>query len=242
MDNKNLIDELLDGELDNEVKKQIENLKLDNERLEAKNKSLKKKNERLLNGAAPSILNTYRKSNENLREKNVELNDKLKRLKRKQGSHLAHLNPQQVGVYSRMINDFQGMERNIPMTFPGVDHPIFNRFFELANKYPNRAFIVKGLNDAIQEEKDLINFEIKTQKKNIDIWLKCDELVNKCPDTWKDEVSDIEAYLYQVTTPDGLSFQKKYKNLLLKIKLKLKIIFIMIYLTNLSVYLLFVKT
>lgn len=174
MDDKNLIDTLLDDELDDEVKKQIENLKLDNERLEAKNKSLKKKNERLLNGAAPSILNTYRKSNENLREKNVELNDKLKRLKRKQGSHLAHLNPQQVGVYSRMINDFQGMERNIPMTFPGVDHPIFNRFFELANKYPNRAFIVKGLNDAIQEEKDLINFEIKTQKKNIDIWLKCD--------------------------------------------------------------------
>ena len=204
MDDKNLIDKLLDDELDDEVKKQIENLKLDNERLEAKNKSLKKKNERLLNGAAPSILNTYRKSNENLREKNVELNDKLKRLKRKQGSHLAHLNPQQVGVYSRMINDFQGMERNIPMTFPGVDHPIFNRFFELANKYPNRAFIVKGLNDAIQEEKDLINFEIKTQKKNIDIWLKCDELVNKYPDTWKDEVSDIEAYLYQVTTPDEL--------------------------------------
>ena len=204
MDDKNLIDTLLDDELDDEIKKQIENLKLDNERLEAKNKSLKKKNERLLNGAAPSILNTYRKSNENLREKNVELNDKLKRLKRKQGSHLAHLNPQQVGVYSRMINDFQGMERNIPMTFPGVDHPIFNRFFELANKYPNRAFIVKGLNDAIQEEKDLINFEIKTQKKNIDIWLKCDELVNKYPDTWKDEVSDIEAYLYQVTTPDEL--------------------------------------
>ncbi len=210
---ENLLDKLLDeaeddGSLD-EIREEVKNLQLDVDELKSKNKTLEEKNQRLMNGTSPSILERYKNSNKNYKNKIAEANDQIKKLKRRKGIGLEHLDAKEVGVYSRMIDDFNGMERSIEMTFPGVDHPIFTRFFELANKYPNRTFIVNELSKSIKDEKNLIDFEIKTQQKNITIWEKCNTLALENPDTWQDEVSDLESYLYQVTTPEKLESKIK---------------------------------
>ena len=188
-----------------EIENEINNLELDKEFLESQNRKLERENERLSNGTSPSILERYQKSNKNLTEKNKALTEQMNKLKRKKSPNLAHLSEDEIGVYKRMLDDFNGMERNIEMVFPGRNHPIFVRFFELANKYPNRSFIVTGLTDAINEQIDLINFEIQTQEKNIDIWNQCDALAITNPDAWEEEVSDTEAYLYKITNPQVLT-------------------------------------
>lgn len=204
-----ILERIKDEDISNEVAQEIQNLETDNELLRITNEQLEKTNKVLTNGTSPSILNRYRQSNENLRAKNKLLNEQMEKLKRKKNPKLAHLDENEIGVYKRMLDDFNGMERNIEMVFPGREHPIFNRFFELANKYPNRKFIVTGLNKAINQEIDLIQFEIQTQKHNIDIWNKCDELAQSNPDTWEDDVSDTESYLYKVTTPNELNMKIK---------------------------------
>ncbi|MBO5476392.1 MAG: hypothetical protein J6A15_01395 [Clostridia bacterium] len=192
-----------DGSLE-EIQEELKQLKLDNEALKSKNKTLEDKNQRLENGTSPSILDKYRASNANLREKNKQANEQIKKLKRRRGTHLAHYNKDELGVFSRMIDDFNGMERNIQITFPGVDHPIFTRFLELANKYPNRNFIIGELQKSIDHEKYLIDVEIKAQQNNIKTWYECDKIAVSNPDTWEDEVSDIESHLYKVTNPEDL--------------------------------------
>lgn len=191
--------------VDREIQEYIESLEESNEELSAQNKKLENENEKLLNGGSPSILQKFKSSNKNLRNRNKKLNAEMEKLKRKQSSRLAHLDEKQLGVHQRMLDDFNGMERNTHISFPGVDHPIFSRFIELANKYPNRKFLVSGLTDAINEKLKLIDFEISTQKKNINIWLECDELVAKFPDTWEEEAGDNMAYLYKVTTVDEIN-------------------------------------
>lgn len=204
----NEIDKILkkaqDEGVDEDIIDYIENLELDNDSLKVQNSQLASENRKLRNGASPSILQRYKDSNSNLKEKNKSLNAKIKKLKRKQGGHLEHLSEEEVGVYQRMIDDFNGMERRTDKSFPGADHPIFARFYELANKFPSRNMIVNGISSEINKQKDLIDFEIKTQEKNIEAWYQCHKLAEAKPDDWEDEVSEHEAYLYRVTTPSIL--------------------------------------
>ena len=204
----NEIDEILkraeENGIDEDIIDYIEHLKLDNEELKSKNNSLETKNQRLMNGTSPSILQKYRTANANLKNEKKELNAEIKKLQRKKGGNLAHLDAEQLGVQQRMLDDFNGMERYTDKTFPGENHPIFARFNELANKFPSRRMIVNGITAELKKQEELIDFEIETQKKNINIWNNCDKLVKSDPNGWEDQVSNQEAYLYKVTTPQAI--------------------------------------
>lgn len=204
----NEIDKILkqaeeDG-VNDEIIEYIENLELNNEELKLKNNSLEIENQKLSNGASPSILQKYRTANSNLKDRNKKLNAEIKKLQRKKSGNVAHLSAEQLGVQQRMLNDFNGMERYVDKTFPGVNHPIFTRFNELANKFPSRRMIVNGIMEALKKQEELIDFEIETQEKNKKIWYECDKLVKSDPNGWEDQVSNQEAYLYKVTTPDAI--------------------------------------
>ena len=204
----NEIDKILkkaeeDG-VNDEIIEYIENLELNNEELKIKNNSLEVENQRYKNGTSPSILNKYRTANSNLKTRNKELNAEIKKLQRKKSGNVAHLNAEQLGVQQRMLDDFNGMERHTDKTFPGEKHPIFARFNKLANKFPSRRMIVNGVTAELKKQEELIDFEIKTQEKNIKIWNDCDKLVKSDPNGWEDQVSNQEAYLYKVTTPQAI--------------------------------------
>ena len=211
----NEIDEILkkaeENGIDEDIIDYIEHLKLDNEELKSKNNSLETKNQRLMNGASPSILQKYRTANANLKNEKKELNAEIKKLQRKKSGNLSHLDAEQLGVQQRMLDDFNGMERYTDKTFPGENHPIFARFNELANKFPSRRMIVNGITAELKHQEELIDFEIETQKKNINIWNNCDKLVKSDPNGWEEQVSNQEAYLYKVTTPQDI--EEKIKRL-----------------------------
>ena len=176
-----------------EVKEEIE-------KMNEENQALRHKNHMLQIEKSSSRAEQYRQSNKNLKEKNKKLNEKINKMLKKKQSNLGHLNKDELGVYNRMLTDFEAMQSNRKVTFPEVNHPIFNRFLELANKYPNRSFIVDTLNDKVNEKIHLIDFEIQTQEKNIKIIQDCEKVVKEFPDTWQDEVDEKMAYLYRVTS------------------------------------------
>ena len=197
----NKIDKILKDAEENgiaeEVKDEIQ--KLNNE-----NNELRRKNQILQIEKSSSKAEQFRQSNKNLKEKNKKLNEKLNKLVQKRKMSLGHLSREELGVYNRMLTDFEAMQLTQRVIFPGANHPIFNRFFELANKYPNRDFIVTSLREKVDEKINLIKFEIKTQKHNIELINKCEEMIDKYPDTWEEEVDKKMAYLYRVTTIDDI--------------------------------------
>lgn len=197
----NKIDKILKDAEENGVAEEVrdEIQKLNNE-----NNELRRKNQILQIEKSSSKAEQFRQSNKNLKEKNKKLNEKLNKLVQKRKMSLGHLSREELGVYNRMLTDFEAMQLTQRVIFPGANHPIFNRFFELANKYPNRDFIVTSLRKKVDEKINLINFEIKTQKHNIELINKCEEMIDKYPDTWEEEVDKKMAYLYRVTTVDDI--------------------------------------
>ena len=197
----NKIDKILKDAEENGVAEEVrdEIQKLNNE-----NNELRRKNQILQIEKSSSKAEQFRQSNKNLKEKNKKLNEKLNKLVQKRKMSLGHLSREELGVYNRMLTDFEAMQLTQRVIFPGANHPIFNRFFELANKYPNRDFIVTSLRKKVDEKINLINFEIKTQKHNIELINKCEEMIDKYPDTWEEEVDKKMAYLYRVTTIDDI--------------------------------------
>lgn len=197
----NKIDKILKDAEENGIAEEVRNeiQKLNNE-----NNELRRKNQILQIEKSSSKAEQFRQSNKNLKEKNKKLNEELNKLVQKRKISLGHLSREELGVYNRMLTDFEAMQSTQRVIFPGANHPIFNRFFELANKYPNRDFIVTSLRKKVDEKINLINFEIKTQKHNIELINKCEEMINKYPDTWEEEVDKKMAYLYRVTTIDDI--------------------------------------
>ena len=197
----NKIDKILKDAEENGVAEEVrdEIQKLNNE-----NNELRRKNQILQIEKSSSKAEQFRQSNKNLKEKNKKLNEKLNKLVQKRKMSLGHLSREELGVYNRMLTDFEAMQLTQRVIFPGANHPIFNRFFELANKYPNRDFIVTSLRKKVDEKINLIKFEIKTQKHNIELINKCEEMIDKYPDTWEEEVDKKMAYLYRVTTIDDI--------------------------------------
>ena len=165
---------------------------------------MRRKNQILQIEKSESKAEQFRKSNKNLKERNKKLTHKIDKLLEKRRTNLSHLSREELGVYNRMLTDFESMQSNQKVVFPGANHPIFNRFFELANKYPNRDFIVTSLRKKVDEKINLIKFEIKTQRHNIDLIHKCEEMIDKYPDTWEEEVDKKMADLYRVTTVDDI--------------------------------------
>lgn len=202
------IDDILKDAEENGIAEEVrdEIKKLNNE-----NNELRRKNQILQIEKSESKAEQFRKSNKNLKERNKKLTHEIDKLLEKRRTNLSHLSREELGVYNRMLTDFESMQSNQKIVFPGANHPIFNRFFELANKYPNRDFIVTSLRQKVDEKIDLIKFEIKTQRHNIDLIHKCEEMIDKYPDTWEEEVDKKMAYLYRVTTVDDI--EKKIEQL-----------------------------
>lgn len=203
----NKIDKILKEADENGLKDEIiedyERIKEENESLNLEIESLKYKNHRLQIDNSKSTTESFRKSNENLKEKNQQLNKAYKVLKRSK-TELAHLTDEQLGVYRRLLDDYDSTEIKAIGKFPGENHPIFNHFNELANQYPNRDFLVSSLRKNLDDKKELINFQINTQRKNIDILRHCAQMQEEYPDTWEEEVDKKEANLFKVTTVDVL--------------------------------------
>lgn len=172
--------------------------------LQLENMNLKNKNRRLQIENSNSRAEQFKQSNANLKAKNKELNEKIKRLKKNKSANMEHLSHEQLGVYNRMLLDYEAMDKNYDIVFPGNEHPIFSRFNELANKYPNREFILSLLHDKINSKKELIDFEIDTQKKNIKILEECYKIQDQYPDTWEDEVNSQMLYLCRITDIDTI--------------------------------------
>lgn len=208
------IDEILkkaeENELEDEIIKEYKEIKEKNEELNLEIESLKHKNHRLQIDNADSTTEAFRQSNKSLKEKNKKLNKAYKMLKRSK-TELAHLTPQQLGVYKRLLDDYDSTEIKSIGRFPGEKHPIFNHFNELANQYPNRDFLVSSLREKLNEKKQLIDFEINTQLKNINVLNNCAKMQEEYPDTWEDEVDTKEANLFKVTTVDVI--EKKIEQL-----------------------------
>ncbi len=203
----NKIDKILKEADENGLKDEIiedyERMKEENELLNLENEALKYKNHRLQIDNSKSTTESFRKSNENLKEKNKKLNKAYKMLKRSK-TELAHLTNEQLGVYRRLLDDYDSTDIKAIGKFPGESHPIFNHFNELANQYPNRDFLVSSLRKNLDDKKELIDFQINTQHKNIEILHHCAQMQEEYPDTWEDEVDKKEANLFKVTTVDVL--------------------------------------
>ena len=198
-----------DGTKD-KIIEEYEKIKAENEELTSEIHTLKHKNHRLQIDNANSTAETFRQSNANLKERNKKLNKAYKMLKRSK-TELAHLTPEQLGVYKRLLEDYDSTEIKAIGKFPGENHPIFNHFNELANQYPNRDFIVSSLRKNLDDKKALIDFQIQTQSKNIDILNHCAKMQEEYPDTWEDEVDKKEANLFKVTSVDVI--EQKIKQL-----------------------------
>ena len=203
----NNIDKILEDADNNGIAKEIikdaikyeERVKQLEEQLEEE----KKKNVDLQIAKSDSKAEQYRKSNESLRARNKKLQKSYDIVKRNK-TELAHLNREQLGVQERLLEDYNSSEIKAIGKFPGKDHPIFNHFYELANQYQNRGFLVAALKDKIDEKEKLIDFEIDVQKKNIDILHHCAKIKAEYPDTWEEEVNSTEANLFKVTTVETI--------------------------------------
>lgn len=203
----NSIDKILQDADEKGVTKEVieEYLEMEkkNKQLEEELEEEKKKNNSLKVAQSNSRAEQYRKSNKNLKERNKKLSKSYEIVKRSK-TQLAHLSEEQLGVYERLLDDYNSSEIKGIGKFPGNDHPIFNHFYELANQYPNRSFLIITLQDIIEEKKKLIDFEINVQRKNIEILEHCAKLQEEYPDTWEDEVDSKEANLFKITTVDVL--------------------------------------
>ena len=125
------IDDILKDAEENGIAEEVrdEIKKLNNE-----NNELRRKNQILQIEKSESKAEQFRKSNKNLKERNKKLTHKIDKLLEKRRTNLSHLSREELGVYNRMLTDFESMQTNQKVVFPGANHPIFNRFFELANK------------------------------------------------------------------------------------------------------------
>ena len=205
----NKIDKILKDAEENGIAEEVrEEIK----KLDYENHELKRKNRILQIEKSESKAEQFRQSNQNLKEKNKKLSDKIDKLLTKRELSLGHLSREELGVYNRMLTDFESMQSNQRIIFPSEDHPIFNRFLELANKYPNRDFIITSLRSKVNEKIDLVKFEINTQKHNINLLKKCEEMISQYPDTWEEEVDEKMAYLYRVTTIEEIEQKIKQLN------------------------------
>ena len=83
-----------------EVKQQI--LEMEHE-----NNKLKEEKRILQIQKSESKAEQYKKSNENYRKENKKLTDKVNKLTKKKNNISSHLSREQLGVYDRMLNDFE---------------------------------------------------------------------------------------------------------------------------------------
>ena len=125
----NRIDKILQDAEENGIADEVKN---EMKKLNRENQELKEKNRILQIEKSESKAEQFRKSNKNLKERNKKLSDKIDKLLEKRRTNLGHLSREELGVYNRMLTDFESMQSNQKVVFPGANHPIFNRFFELA--------------------------------------------------------------------------------------------------------------
>lgn len=116
------------------------------------------------------------------------------------------------GVRNRAITDFNEKDIKSHNKFPGEDHPIFEHFFQLANKYPNRDFLISSIMNKIKEKQNKIDIKIKYSLEDIET-LKDIELYKITnPKHWQDDLSDEVINLYNHTNIDTINLQIQQLN------------------------------
>lgn len=199
----NEIDKILksaeDKGYDKEADKYIENLEDSNKDLEAKIKDLEEKIEKIQNtntGVATTYKSTHTTTNTNKMLSSI-----------KGRNTISDYDSNNVGVYSRMIDDFNASDVKELNKFLGTNHPIFNHFNELANKYPNRDFIVASMKEVIDKKVEEIDSDIKNQERNIQLYQECELNMQLYGSSWTERVSDEALKVYNNTNIDKITHQ-----------------------------------
>lgn len=186
----NHIDDILNS-INHEDKKEIEQLLKDRE----VNQDIDNKQ---------SIIDTYNqfsspKENSVFIQKLQQMQNRIEKVK-------------DTGVRNRAITDFNEKDIKSHNKFPGEDHPIFEHFFQLANKYPNRDFLISSIMNKIKEKQNKIDIKIKYSLEDIET-LKDIELYKITnPKHWQDDLSDEVINLYNHTNIDTINLQIQQLN------------------------------
>ena len=199
----NEIDKILksaeDKGYDKEADKYIENLEDSNKDLEAKIKDLEEKIEKIQNtntGVATTYKNTHTTTNTNKMLSSI-----------KGRNTTSDHSSGNIGVYSRMIDDFNASTVKELNKFLGTNHPIFNHFNELANKYPNRDFIIASMKEVIDKKVEEIDSDIEQQERNIQLYQECELNMQLYGSNWTERVSDEALKVYNNTNIDKITHQ-----------------------------------
>ena len=193
-------------------------------------KKLKRENaelQRMLDGDTPSTIEKFRNSNKNLKERNKRLRleneansrkirDLQKQIdgnpkkgkatefieRRKASSNIAKMSSEEREVYNRMLRDFNSHSNERINEFPGADHIVFDHLYELADQYPNHAFLRKSIRAKIDHYKHIKDLEIKECRENIKALNEIAKL-ESAGEPLKDIPKDI-INLYETTTVDDI--------------------------------------
>lgn len=147
-----------------------------------------------------NIINTYNELNETKKENSI-LKKKLQKLLK------SKTKVKDVGVANRAVTDFNEKDIKTDNRFPGEDHPIFSYFFELANQYPNRDFIIESIKKRIKEKQNKIDTKIKYLQADINTLEECEISKEIDPEHWQDDLNERTITLYNTTNIDTINEQ-----------------------------------
>lgn len=158
------------------------------------------------NQVASSIISTYKELNRTKKENSI-LKDKIKNLQKNKKKVKDN------GVANRAITDFNEKDIKTDNKFPGEDHPIFNYFFELANQYPNRNFLIKSISKKIKEKQNKVDTKIKYLLEDITTLEECELRREIDAENWQDGLSQQVINLYNTTNIDTINEQIRQLNI-----------------------------
>lgn len=149
-----------------------------------------------------SILDMYNKL-EHEKKENTLLRKTLKKLQGNKNKK----NSKHDGVLNRAITDFNEKDIKTDNKFPGEDHPIFVYFYQLANQYPNRDFLISSINKKIREKQHKVDVKIEYLYKDIDMLNECKLRKELNPESWQEGLDSRVLNLYNTTTIDTIEEQ-----------------------------------
>ena len=203
----NQIDEDLYNELQEEYDK-------------ANYEALKKQNAKLLQqirGGSPSILEQYRKNNKSITARNKKLREENEALKKEnkkyekmqlrdmQHTKIPKISDDKKALWQRMAKDFNEQYSIQSINgCPNVDNIVFDHFYELVQKYPNRTFIKSTITNMLNEQIKLKQNEIDNERANIDLLLSVEDKKEEYGDDWEKYVDNKVIDLYNITTVSTL--------------------------------------
>lgn len=203
----------------NEIDEDLYN-ELQEEYDRANYEALKKQNAKLLQqirGGSPSILEQYRRNNKSITERNKKLREENEALKKEnkkyekmqlrdmQHTKIPKISDDKKALWQRMTKDFNEQYSIQSINgCPNVDNIVFDHFYELVQKYPNRTFIKSTITNMLNEQIKLKQNEIDNERANIDLLLSVEKKKEEYGNDWEKYVDNKVIDLYNITTVDSL--------------------------------------